>query len=1193
MTKHIIYLALALSIITGCSSSGGDSARQVVPVTLSDINLTVVEDTTLDSNLSSMYSGTETINYSLSSPPTEGNVTVSSTGDFVYIPNANFYGSDSFLVIANNGVNSQPAAVTITVSAVNDRPSATDANITLNENSSFSATLNGFDVEGDPLTYTRVANSLHGTTVVNANGSFSYTPSAFYHGTDSFTYKINDGTLDSAVISVNIIVNGLPIASNQTKTTNENVAISSTFNIIDNNGDTLICSTVTPPLHGTLTITSGTNYTYTPNFNFDGTDSFSVKCNDGIVDSNVATTSITVNGINDAPILADQTRTLNEDTVLSTFLDGDDPEGDAITCSIVSAPLHGTASFTSGKNYTYTPVLNYNGTDAFTSNCNDGNLTSQTVTSTITVSAVNDVPTGNTLIKMLVEKGVTPTSSALGFSDIDINDTLSYSVITDGTKGNFVINGSNVEYTNTSTYADDDSGVIQVSDGNGGIVNVDIQVTYNIIRKIISHPSQNSYLALKEDGKVYMWGRTESSIPESGSSTVVQVYTGEGAWTDMSMGLEHICGIKTDKTLWCAGSDLYGQSGGSSYGGNIPSFVQVGADSNWKNVETTQYSTVVLKEDGTIWFTGRNDVNQSGFDPSGVDITSITQMGSDSDWKDLSCDPSDNHCLATKTDNTLWSWGNNATKQLGYLTPQSYPQQVGTSADWDKIFSVNESSFAIKTDGTLHSWGNSQYDGICRGDDNATSEVVTQIGTDTDWRSVSYSSNAAFLLKNNGEIYGCGNLVYGNTLDMVLAGENVLDLVQPLHTNSGPIKITGSNDNWQSIQLNLKSAAGIDKYGELYTWGDNSYGELGNGVALGQDHLEVSNFIAADWSHLSDDLGIKLDGTLWAWGYNRYGNLGNGSIKIGSSTPAQIDTNTTWVDAVHSESIAYGLRSDGTLWSWGLNSYGGLINGQVTFEASGIRTSPGQVGTDTDWVQISTSGFSIVARKSDGTIWAGGNNSFGQLGLGHKSSEYNMTQIGTDTDWADISMNDKSLSAVKTGGTLWVAGSNADNELGLGTGVTEALTLTQLGTDTDWLRTYGCVRCKYKIGLKTDYTIWSWGETSLDQGGGNNGINNATPTQSSLSFTPTDNIVAQQKGSYVLGIDQKVYSSGQVYGDYSDGNTTSYTQFSTTNYPGLLATKIFPTYKGIKILTTTGEILTGGTEYTTNNFQTTPLNIAY
>ena len=1197
MLKHIISVALALSIFTGCGSSGGDSAPQVVPVALSDINVTVAEDNTLSASLSSMYSGTATLSYSLSSSATNGSVTVLASGSFEYIPNANFNGTDSFSVIANNGINSEPAAVTVIVSSVNDTPYSADGNFSLNENDSISATLSGFDVEGGPLTYTLVANSLHGSTVVDTNGSFTYTPVTAYFGPDSFSYKINDGVLDSAAVLVNMTVNeinDLPVASNQTITTNENIAIVSTFDITDTNiGDTLTCSSVTAPLHGTLDIGLGVNYTYTPYINYNGDDSFSVKCNDGTVDSAVATTSITIFGVNDEPILFDQTKTLNEDTTLSAFLAGDDPEGDPITCYMVSAPLHGTASFTTGKNYTYTPVLNYNGTDSFTSYCkDDSNLSSTIVTSTMSISPVNDVPTGNTLINMLIDKGLTTASSAIVFTDVDTSDTLSYSVITNGTNGNFDISGSDVVYTNTSTFADYDSGVIQVSDGNGGLVNVAVNITYNIIRKIISHPSEKSYLALKEDGTVYMWGQAENSIPESGSSTVSQVYIGEGTWLDMSMGLEHICGIKkTDKTLWCAGSDVYGQSGGSS-GATIPSFVQVGTDTDWKNIETTQYSTSILKEDGTIWSIGRNDVNQSGLDNAGADITSLTQMGTDTNWKDLSCDPTDNHCLATKTDNTLWSWGNNATKQLGYLTAQAVPVQVGTAADWDKIFSVNESSFAIKTNGTLHSWGNSLYDGICRGDDNLTSEVVTQIGTDTDWKSVSYSSNAALLLKNNGEIYGCGNLVYGNTLNIILAGENVIDEIASLDTNKGPVKITGSNDDWLSVQLNLKSAAGINKYGELNTWGDNSYGELGNGIALGQDHLGVSNFVAADWSLLTDDLGIKSDGTLWSWGYNRHGNLGNGLIKIGSSTPALTDNNTSWINTIHSESLAYGLRSDGTLWSWGFNGYGGLINEIFAFTTAGIRTSPGQVGTDTDWTQISSNGFGIVARKSNGTIWSGGNNSFGQLGLGDKNNVFVMTQIGTDSDWVDISLNEKSLSAVKANGTLWVAGSNADNELGLGSGVTEALTLTQVGVDTDWLKTYGCVGCNYKIGLKTNDTIYSWGATSSDQGGGDSGINE-TPVQSTLTFTPTANIVAQPEGSYVLGTDQKVYSSGKVYGDYSDSNTTVYTQFSTTNYSGLLATKIFPTYKGIKILTTTGDVLTGGTEYTTNNLQTTPLNVAY
>ena len=154
--------------------------------------------------------------------------------------------------------------------------------------------------------------------------------------------------------------------------------------VSDIEGDNLTITAVTNPTNGTATCDDDTNCTYTPNKDYHGTDSFTYKVNDGELDSNVSTVSVTINSVNDAPIALDITTSTNEDTSVDVTLDGSDVDGDSLTYSIVSDVSNGTTSL-SGFTVTYTPSANYNGNDTFTYKANDGTLDSNTASVTITV----------------------------------------------------------------------------------------------------------------------------------------------------------------------------------------------------------------------------------------------------------------------------------------------------------------------------------------------------------------------------------------------------------------------------------------------------------------------------------------------------------------------------------------------------------------------------------------------------------------------------------------------------------------------------------------------------------------------------------------------------------------------------------------------------------------------------------------
>ncbi|NOG48618.1 MAG: tandem-95 repeat protein [Chloroflexi bacterium] len=263
--------------------------------------------------------------------PTNGTLTLNSDGGFTYTPNANFNGSDTFTYKANDSTaDSNVATVTITVNPVNDAPVAVDDAYTTDEDTALNTAAPGVltndtDAEADPLTAVLVVGPTNGTLTLNSDGSFTYTPNAHFNGSDSFTYKANDGTADSNVATVTITVNPVndaPVAVDDAYATDEDTALNVAApgvltNDTDVDGDTLTAVVDSGPTNGTLTLNSDGSFIYTPSANFNGSDSFTYKANDGTADSNVATVTITVNPVNDAPVAVNDAYTTDEDTTLN------------------------------------------------------------------------------------------------------------------------------------------------------------------------------------------------------------------------------------------------------------------------------------------------------------------------------------------------------------------------------------------------------------------------------------------------------------------------------------------------------------------------------------------------------------------------------------------------------------------------------------------------------------------------------------------------------------------------------------------------------------------------------------------------------------------------------------------------------------------------------------------------------------
>lgn len=289
----------------------------------------------------------------------------------------------------------------------------------------------------------------------------------------------------------------------------------------------------------------------------------------------------------------------------------------------------------------------------------------------------------------------------------------------------------------------------------------------------------------------------------------------------------------------------------------------------------------------------------------------------------------------------------------------------------------------------------------------------------------------------------------------------------------------GAGTNWKTVSNNFSNSFGIKTNGTIWGWGNNSKGQLGIGNLVNK-LIPTQIATATNWEAVSVGqecvLAIKTNGTLWAWGDNTSGRLGDGSI-VDKLAPIQIGTDTNWVK-VSAGIFSFGIKSDGTLWSWGgLN--GTNANGSYF---------PIQVGTDT-WMDIRSTYLHAIGLKTNGTIWAWGRNTSGELGRGNNlnnATNYLATQIGTATNWKAISAGTNHSMAIKTNGTLWSWGENVFGQYGNGSTISSFVP-DQIGTLTNWRSiTLGLA---FSTGFKVaNDRLWVWGQDNQDAlGNGTNG----------------------------------------------------------------------------------------------------------
>lgn len=375
----------------------------------------------------------------------------------------------------------------------------------------------------------------------------------------------------------------------------------------------------------------------------------------------------------------------------------------------------------------------------------------------------------------------------------------------------------------------------------------------------------NDYtIAIKTNGTLVGWGKNSDGQLGDGSTVNknLPVLIGTSSnWAKISVGYNHTLAIKTDGTLWGWGNNAYGKIGVVSSGFVIVP-TQIGTANNWDIISAGTNHSTAIKTDGTLWTWGRNFSGQLG-DGTNVNKSSPTQIGTATNWKSIAA--ANEHTLAGRTGNALWAWGDNSQGQLGDGTTiaKNFPIEIGAGQNtWLKIFAGSVSSMAIKTNGTLWTWGNGAR-GMLGSGAQQNVLIPTQIGTATNWASVSMGFSHTLAIKTDATLWAWGWNASGQ-----LGNGNTADLLVPtyLATTNTSLIAAGVYHSMCTIS----SGSGL-----IYTWGNNLFGQIGNGSTSTSDTPVAPTSLACPTTLATNTFNAEI--------FSIYPNPSNGVFKIATT----------------------------------------------------------------------------------------------------------------------------------------------------------------------------------------------------------------------------------------------------------------------------------------------------------------------
>ena len=547
-------------------------------------------------------------------------------------------------------------------------------------------------------------------------------------------------------------------------------------------------------------------------------------------------------------------------------------------------------------------------------------------------------------------------------------------------------------------------------------------------------------------GQVTTWGGNSSGqlgrtppLSNFSPAPVVGLGATGGIGASVAAGSTHSVGLKTDGTVVAWGSNTNGELGdGTNITRLVPTAVNgatgLGAVSV-KAIAAGANHTLALDNNGAVWAWGRNDNGQLG-DGSIISKSSPVMIISSGV---TAIAAGGNFSMALKSDGTVLAWGLNDSNQLGDgTTNQSTTPVMVSGLDSTSgvvaIAAGNTFGFARKGDGTVLAWGDNSAGQL---GDNSTTQRSTPVpvfsfGTGSGVISISAGFNHAIALKSDGTVWSWGDNSSGQLGDGTLNQQTV-----PIHVSdpSGVGFLAGASAIAAGGTATGSFSVAVEANGSVFAWGFNDSGQLGDGTPTTRNlPVAVGSMSSASGIAAGDSHSIvlKTDNSVSAWGANTFGQLGRGTFD-GSPAPIPNLNNVTMVATNSTGSHNLALKSDQTVVAWGANSSGQLGDGSIS-----QQTTPVAVSGLTNVIAIAAGASHSLAVKSDGSVWSWGLNTSGQLGIGNttttsRSTAGTVPNLGSGSGIIAVAAGAKFSMALSSDGAVWTWGLNGNGQLGDGT----------------------------------------------------------------------------------------------------------------------------------------------------------------
>lgn len=542
-----------------------------------------------------------------------------------------------------------------------------------------------------------------------------------------------------------------------------------------------------------------------------------------------------------------------------------------------------------------------------------------------------------------------------------------------------------------------------------------------------------------------------------------------GTWRAVTSGGRHTCGIRDDGTLWCWGSDEFGQIAVDDRDSTVP--VQIGA-STWLEVSGRGSHTCAIAEDGSLWCWGDNNYNQLGVGNGGHAGLNRIAGGP---WAHVAT--ATTHTCAIAADTTLWCWGDNSYGELGDDTTagRSTPAPVSSAARdrWRSVSLGVSHTCGIRDDDSLWCFGQAYYGALA--DPNLPSSAAQSVPNRArgSWTKVAAGNLHTCAISGEGRLRCWGYNASGELGDGTTSGSAI------------GVDVGGAAARWVDLVAGADHNCAVRTSGELYCWGDNTHGQIPNPDVgeIASTPVAIAPRLAA-WTGahglgLTHSCLIDAEQRLACVGGNSAGQLGRGS----GPHPRPVKLDGEWVDVASAEAFTCALDANRDAYCWGNSSYAALGDGTQR-----SRQVPTMIAEPGPWDSISAGGNAACAKRGTAR-WCWGQNANQQLGYPGGGGVLYLPKM-LDDDHFPQAMR-AHLCSIR-GGSMWCWGAGGRGQLGFGDTASKALPTLLASPSGAW--THVGVGNQHTCAATTT-AVFCWGYNEYGQVGNNTSGDLDMPTR--------------------------------------------------------------------------------------------------